>query len=95
MAATIKPARRPPAGEASVRVIDAKDWRAGITVTFSIRSGEGTYRSNASYERVGIATLGNWVLAIGGNSLCIGTRIKCNPLVFVALGTAQSDRDVR
>ena len=76
----------------SVRVIDAEGVGVpGITVTFTIRSGEGTITeatpvTNAS----GIATLGNWVLSIGGNSLFASVPgLSGNPLIFVALGTAQ------
>ena len=39
-------------------------------MTFSIRSGEGTITdATAVTNASGIATLGNWVLGIGGNSL--------------------------
>lgn len=76
----------------AVRVIDAEGVGVpGITVTFSIRSGAGTITdatpvTNAS----GVATLGNWVLGIGGNSLFASVPgLSGNPLVFVALGTAQ------
>ena len=76
----------------SVRVIDAEGVGVpGITVTFSIRSGSGTITeatpvTNAS----GIATLGNWVLGMGGNSLFASVPgLSGNPLVFVALGMAQ------
>ena len=85
-------AGQPVAVKPAVRVIDAEGVGVpGITVTFTIRSGSGTITeatpvTNAS----GIATLGNWVLGMGGNSLFASVPgLSGNPLVFVALGTAQ------
>ena len=85
-------AGQPVAVKPAVRVIDAEGVGVpGITVTFSIRSGSGTITdatpvTNAS----GVATLGNWVLGIGGNSLFASVPgLSGNPLVFVALGAAQ------
>jgi uncharacterized protein YjdB len=76
----------------AVRVVDAEGVGVpGITVTFTIRSGSGTItEATPVTNSSGIATLGNWVLGMGGNSLFASVPgLSGNPLVFVALGTAQ------
>lgn len=76
----------------AVRVTDAEGVGVpNITVTFSIRSGSGTITGAAAVTNAsGIATIGNWVLGLGGNSLFASVPgLSGDPLVFVALGTAQ------
>jgi lysophospholipase L1-like esterase len=76
----------------SVRVTDAEGVGVpGVTVTFSIRSGSGTISGGSPVTNAsGIATLGSWVLGIGGNSLFASVPgLSGDPLVFVALGTAE------
>lgn len=85
-------AGQPVAVKPSVRVIDAQGVGVpNVTVTFSIRSGSGTITdATPATNASGVATLGNWVLGIGGNSLFASVPgLSGNPLVFVALGTAQ------
>lgn len=85
-------AGQPVAIKPSVRVIDALGVGVpNVTVTFSIRSGSGTITdATPATNASGIATLGNWVLGIGGNSLFASVPgLSGDPLVFVALGTAQ------
>lgn len=76
----------------SVKVIDSEGFGvSGITVSFSIRSGAGTITgASAVTNSAGIATLGDWVLGIGGNSLFASVPgLTGDPLIFVALGTAE------
>lgn len=85
-------AGQPVAIKPSVRVIDAQGLGVpNVTVTFSIRSGSGTITdATPATNASGVATLGNWVLGIGGNSLFASVPgLSGNPLIFVALGTAQ------
>ncbi|MDO8500245.1 MAG: Ig-like domain-containing protein [Gemmatimonadaceae bacterium] len=64
---------------------------AGVSVTFSIRSGGGTINGATSITNAsGIATIGSWVLGIGGNSLFASVPgLSGDPVIFVALGTAE------
>jgi adhesin/invasin len=76
----------------SVKVVDAEGIGvAGVSVVFSLRSGDGSLQgANAVSNVDGIATLGQWVLGIGGNSIfATVTGLQNSPLVFVALGTAE------
>ncbi|HEX5576946.1 MAG TPA: GDSL-type esterase/lipase family protein, partial [Gemmatimonadaceae bacterium] len=76
----------------AVKVTDAEGFGVpGVTVVFSIRSGDGTITgANAVSDASGVATLGSWVLGLGGNSLfATVTGLTNSPLVFVALGTAE------
>jgi uncharacterized protein YjdB len=76
----------------SVKVTDAEGLGVpGITVTFSLRSGDGTISGATPVtDGSGVATIGSWVLGIGGNSLFATVNgLSGSPLVFVALGTAQ------
>ncbi|HEX2722105.1 MAG TPA: SGNH/GDSL hydrolase family protein [Gemmatimonadaceae bacterium] len=76
----------------SVKITDAEGLGvAGVTVTFSIRSGGGSLTgANAVTNTAGIATLQSWVLGIGGNSLYASVPgLSGDPLIFVALGQAQ------
>jgi hypothetical protein len=76
----------------AVKVTDAEGVGVpGVPVTFSLRSGSGTITgANAVTNGAGIATIGSWVLGIGGNSLFASSPgLTNNPLVFVALGTAE------
>ncbi len=75
----------------AVRVTDAQGiGLPGITVHFSVRSGSGTITgTDPVTNAAGIATLGTWVLGIGGNSLSATVTGVGGELVFVALGTAQ------
>jgi uncharacterized protein YjdB/lysophospholipase L1-like esterase len=76
----------------SVRVVDAEGRGVpGVSVTFSIRSGEGSSITGANpvSDAQGIARLGSWVVGMGGNSLFASAPGLTNsPLVFVAIGTA-------
>jgi lysophospholipase L1-like esterase len=76
----------------AVKVTDAEGFGvAGVNVVFSIRSGSGTITGATTVTNSsGIATLGSWVLGIGGNSLFVNSSALPNvQLVFVALGTAE------
>jgi adhesin/invasin len=78
----------------SVKVTDASGAGVpGVVVVFSVRSGGGTITGpNATTDASGVATLGSWVLGLGGNSLFAsipGATVSGDPLVFVALGTAE------
>lgn len=76
----------------AVKLTDAEGFGVpGIDVVFSIRSGSGTIQgATAVTNAQGIATLGSWVLGIGGNSLFVNASVLPSiQLVFVALGTAE------
>ena len=76
----------------AVKVTDAEGFGVpGVTVVFSIRSGDGTISgASAVSDASGIATIGSWVLGLGGNSLfATANGLTNSPLVFVALGTAE------
>lgn len=76
----------------SAKVTDAEGFGVpGVTVTFTIRSGGGTIQgATVTTNASGIATIGSWVLGIGGNSLFASAPgLSGDPLIFVALGQAQ------
>ncbi len=76
----------------AVRVTDVEGVAVpNVTVTFSIRSGGGTITgATAVTNASGIATIGDWVLSLGGNSLFASVPgLSGNPLIFVAMGFAQ------
>ena len=75
----------------TARVVDAEGRGVpGVTVTFSIRSGDGSITGATPVtDAQGIARLGSWVVGMGGNSLYASVPgLTYSPLVFVALGTA-------
>ncbi|HEX6575267.1 MAG TPA: Ig-like domain-containing protein, partial [Gemmatimonadaceae bacterium] len=76
----------------SVKVTDAEGIGVGgVSVAFSIRSGGGSLTgANAVTNAQGIATVGSWVLGLGGNSIFASVPgLSGDPVIFVALGTAQ------
>ena len=75
----------------SVKITDAEGFGvAGVAVTFSIRSGGGSLTQPSVVTNVsGIATVGAWTLGLGGNSIFASSPgLSGDPLIFVALGTA-------
>jgi lysophospholipase L1-like esterase len=75
-----------------VKVTDADGVGvAGVSVTFSIRSGGGSITgANAVTDAQGIATIGSWSLGLGGNSLFASVPgLNGDPVIFVALGQAE------
>jgi lysophospholipase L1-like esterase len=76
----------------AVKITDAAGIPVfGVTVTFSVRSGNGMIAGeNATTNSLGVATLGRWTLGdVGGNSL-FATRAGLNgsPLIITAMATA-------
>ena len=83
-----KPVPIPP----SVKITDVDGTGvANVTVTFSIRSGSGSVSgATALSNSAGIATVGSWVLGLGGNSLTASVPgLRGDPIVFIALGQAE------
>ncbi|MEO5588733.1 MAG: SGNH/GDSL hydrolase family protein, partial [Gemmatimonadaceae bacterium] len=75
----------------SVKVTDAEGLGvSGFSVIFSIRSGGGSVTmANAVTNAAGVATVGSWILGLGGNSLfATAPGLSGNPIIFIALGTA-------
>ena len=75
----------------SVKVTDVDGIGvSGVSVTFSIRSGGGSVTgASVVTDAQGIATVGSWILGLGGNSLFASVPgLSGDPVIFVALGTA-------
>lgn len=83
----------------SVKVTNTAGGAAcGVTVTFSIRSGNGSVSgATAISNESGIATVGSWTLgSIGGNSLFGAVNgVSGSPVIFVATATAPPNSGVR
>ena len=76
----------------SVKITDAEGVGvAGVSVTFSIRSGGGSLTgASAVTNAQGVATVGSWTLGLGGNSIFASVPgLSGDPVIFVALGTAE------
>ncbi|MEO5904914.1 MAG: GDSL-type esterase/lipase family protein, partial [Gemmatimonadaceae bacterium] len=75
----------------TIKVTDADGVGvANISVTFAIRSGGGSITgANAVTNSLGIASVGSWILGLGGNSLTASVPgLNGNPVVFTAVGFA-------
>jgi uncharacterized protein YjdB len=83
----------------SVKITNTAGQAAcGVTVTFSIRSGEGSVTgASAISNESGIATVGSWTLgSIGGNSLFATLNgVSGSPIIFVASASAPAGSSVR
>ena len=83
----------------AVRVTDAAGVPvAGVTVSFSIRSGDGSLTQPSPISDAnGIATVGSWILgAPGGNSIFATVNgLAGSPVIFVATSTLPPGSGVR
>ena len=78
----------------AVKVTDsAGNPVSGVTVTFSIRSGDGSITgAQAVSDAGGIATVGSWTLGPGGGNSLFATLtgVSGSPLIFVATASTSA-----